>query len=51
MNVKDIDPETVKKLVELYAENKLTDSNIQNALEELKQAQLNPKKEQGNGKD
>ena len=43
LNVEGVDQETVEKLVELYEENKLTDSYIQNALEELKQAELNPK--------
>lgn len=43
LNVKGVDQKTVEKLVELYKENNLTDSNIQNALEELKQAELNPK--------
>lgn len=43
LNVEGVDQETVEKLVELYEENKLTDSYIQNALEELKQTELNPK--------
>ena len=43
LNIEGVDQKTVEKLVELYGENKLTDSNIQNALEELKQAELNPK--------
>lgn len=50
LNVEGIDQKTVEKLVELHKENKLTDSNIQNALEELKQAELNPKS-QDNGED
>ena len=44
LNVKGVDQKTVDKLVELFGEGKLTDNNIQNALEELKQAELNPKK-------
>jgi len=43
LNVKDVDKKTVEKLVELHKKNKLTDNYIQNALEELKQAELNPK--------
>jgi len=43
MNVKGVDQKIVEKLVDLHKENKLTDSNIQNVLEELKQADLNPK--------
>ena len=43
LNIEGVDQKTVKKLVELYKENKLTDSNIQNALEDLKQAELNQK--------
>ena len=41
LNVEGVDLRTVEKLVELYSENKLTDSKIQNALEELKQEALN----------
>lgn len=50
-NVEGVDQKTVDKLVELYGTGKLTDRNIQNALEELKQAELNLKKEQDNGED
>lgn len=50
-NVEGVDQKVVDKLVELYGEGKLTDSNIQNVLEELKQAELNSKKEQVNGED
>jgi hypothetical protein len=51
LNLEGIDPKTVGKLAELYKENKLTDANIQNALEALKQAELNPTKDKDNGKD
>jgi len=51
LNVEGVDQKTVDKLVELFGEGKLTDRNIQNALEELKQAELNPKKKQDNGED
>jgi hypothetical protein len=50
-NVEGVDQKTVDKLVELYGTGKLTDRNIQNAMEELKQAELNPQKEQDNGED
>lgn len=43
LNVEGADKKTVEKLVELYKKNKLTDSNVQNALEDLKQAELNSK--------
>lgn len=44
LNVEGTDESTVNKLIELYGENKFTDSNIQNALEELKQEAIKPKK-------
>jgi hypothetical protein len=44
LNVEGTDEKTVEKLIELYSENKLTDSNIQNALEELKQEAIKLKK-------
>lgn len=49
LNVNGTDEKTVEKLIELYSENKLTDSNIQNALEELKQEALKPQKIKNNG--
>ncbi len=44
LNIEGTDETTVNKLIELYGENKFTDSNIQNALEELKQEAIKPKK-------
>jgi hypothetical protein len=44
LNVEGTDESTVNKLIELYSDNKFTDSNIQNALEELKQEAIKPKK-------
>ena len=44
LNVDGTDESTVNKLIELYGYNKFTDSNIQNALEELKQEAIKPKK-------
>jgi hypothetical protein len=44
LNVEGTDEKTVNKLIELYGENKFTDSNIQNVLEELKQEAIKPKK-------
>ena len=44
LNVEGTDESTVNKLIELYADNKFTDSNIQNALEELKLEAIKPKK-------
>ena len=42
-NIEGIDKKTVDKLVELYRDNKFTDSYIQNALEDLKQSEVNSK--------
>jgi hypothetical protein len=50
-NVEGVDQNTVEKLVELYGENKLTDSNIQNALDELKQNATTAQKEQDDDED
>lgn len=44
LNVEGTDESTVNKLIELYSDNKFTDSNIQNALEELIQEAIKPKK-------
>jgi hypothetical protein len=44
LNVEGTDESTVNKLIELYSDNKFTDSNIQNALEELKKEAIKPKK-------
>lgn len=49
LNVEGTDESTVNKLIELYGDNKLTDKNIQNALEELKQEAINPKKTKEDG--
>lgn len=50
-NVEGVNEKTVNKLVELYSNGKLTDSSIQNALEELKLSELNSKKSKTDGKD
>jgi hypothetical protein len=50
LNIEGTDEKTVEKLIELYSDNKLTDSNIQNALEELKQEAISPKKAGQDGK-
>jgi len=44
LNVEGTDENTINKLIELYGDNKFTDSNIQNALEELKQDAIKPQK-------
>jgi hypothetical protein len=51
LNIEGTDETTVNKLIELYGENKFTDSNIQNALEELKQEAIKPKKIKEDGED
>ncbi len=43
-NIENVDEKTVELLVNLYSEDKLTDKNIQNALDELLQEELTPKK-------
>lgn len=43
-NIENVDEKTVNAIVQLYSENKLTDKNIQNALDELLQNELNPTK-------
>lgn len=42
-NIENVDEKTVESLVSLYDEDKLTDKNIQNALDELLQEELTPK--------
>ena len=43
LHVEGVDQKTVEKLVELHKDNSFTEKSIQNALEALKQAELNPK--------
>ncbi len=43
-NIDNVDKKTVDALVSLYGEEKLTDKNIQNALENLVLQVLNPTK-------
>tara|TARA_R110002049_G_scaffold308871_1_gene514606 strand:+ start:617 stop:829 length:213 start_codon:yes stop_codon:yes gene_type:complete len=50
LNIEGTDESTVNKLIELYGDNKFTDRNIQNALEELKQEAIKPKKIKEDGK-
>ena len=50
LNIEGVDEKTVEKLISLYSEDKLTDTNIQNAMEQLLQEELN-KMEGGDGKD
>jgi len=40
LNIEGVDEKTVKKLVSLHGEKKLTDTNIQNAMEQLVQEEL-----------
>ena len=48
LNIEGVDEKTVGKLISLYSEEKLTDTNIQNAIDQLLQEELN---EMGVGKD
>lgn len=43
-NIDNVDEKTIEALVLLYGEGKLTDKNIQNALEDLVQQEINPTK-------
>ena len=40
LNIEDVDEKTVEKLISLYREEKLTDTNIQNAMQQLLQEEL-----------
>ncbi|MBA7560167.1 hypothetical protein ES708_01788 [subsurface metagenome] len=40
LNIDGVDEKTVKTLVSLYSEKKLTDTHIQNAMEQLLQEEL-----------
>lgn len=51
LNVEGVDRRTVEKLVSLYGEGKLTDTNIQNAMEHLLQEELDHMGEKKDGKD
>ncbi len=50
LNIEGIDKKTVAKLTSLYNEGKLTDTNIQNAMDQLFQEELDTTEEK-DGKD
>lgn len=50
MNIEGVDEKTVQKMLSLYNEEKLTDTNIQNAMEQLLQEELDATEEK-DGKD
>ena len=50
LNIEGVDEKTVEKLISLYSEEKLTDTNIQNAMGQLLQEELD-KMGGGDGKD
>ncbi len=50
MNIEGVDKKTVEKLTSLYSERKLTDTNIQNAIGQLLQEELETPEEK-DGKD
>ena len=50
MNIEGVDEKTVEKLTSLYSEGKLTDTNIQNAIGQLLQEELDTTEEK-DGKD
>lgn len=50
MNIKGVDEKIVAKLTSLYNEGKLTDTNIQNAIGQLLQEEIDTTEEK-NGKD
>ena len=45
LNIEGVDEKTVQKLLSLYNEEKLTDTNIQNAMEQLLQEELDTSEE------
>ena len=51
LNIEGVDEKTVEKLISLYSEEKLTDTNIQNAMEQLLQEELGKMGEEKDGKD
>lgn len=46
LNIEGVDEKTVEMLVKLYGDEKLTDTNIQNELEELKTSALKTSKKE-----
>ncbi len=50
MNIEGVDGKTVEKLTSLYSEGKLTDTNVQNAMGQLLQEELDTTEEK-DGKD
>jgi hypothetical protein len=50
MNIEGVDKKTVEKLTSLYSEGKLTDTNIQNVMGQLRQEELDTTEEK-DGKD
>ncbi len=51
LNIEGVDEKTVGKLISLYSEEKLTDTNIQNAMDQLLQEELNEMGVEKDGKD
>lgn len=45
MNIEGVDKKTVEKLTSLYSKGKLTDTNIENAMEQLFQEELDTTEE------
>lgn len=45
MNIEGVDKKTVEKITSLYSEGKLTDINIQNAMEQLLQEEFDATEE------
>jgi hypothetical protein len=50
LNIEGVDEKTVRKLISLHNEKKLTDTNVQNAMDELLQKELDDIEEK-DGKD
>jgi hypothetical protein len=51
MSVDGVDKKTIEKLTSLYSEKKLTDTNIQNSMEQLLQEELDKMGPDEDGKD
>ena len=51
LNIEGVDEKTVEKLTSLHNEDKLTDTHIQNTMEQLLQEELNEMGVEKDGKD
>jgi len=50
-SLEGVDEKTIEKLISLHGENKLTDTNVQNAMDELLREELDEMEGEKDGKD